>query len=384
MVSGEFTIEGLLAILSGQIEAMGAQRLVIDAVDGLLRLFRDHLHQQNQLYLLHNWLRQQQLTTMLTAKRADGSNNPYHTLDYLVDCILCFDQRVVNQVVTRRLRVLKYRGSGFLSNEYPYVITASGVELVPISSTQLRQQPLGPPFSTGNPRLDSLLRGGFRRAASILVAGSSGTGKTTLACSFAVAACQRGERVLYVSFEESQAALVNTMLSPGVDLRPALAAEQLRILTTMPEALGVEDHLMRILQAIDEFQPDHLVVEAISACWRMGSEHAAFDFLVRLIDTCKARGITSVYTNQIRNGGSGYSPDVEEISGIGISSLTDTLLLLEQRWWQQEYTRRLLIIKARGSQHSHYFHSFTISAQGIFIDETPVGTIPDRAKEAMP
>ncbi|MCB0061195.1 MAG: circadian clock protein KaiC [Caldilineaceae bacterium] len=383
VISGEFSIDGLLAILDGQAKAMGAQRLVIDAIDGLLRLFEDNLRRQNQLYILHSWLRRQQVTAVLTAKHTKHTADSSETLDYLVDCILRLDQRVVNQVTTRRLRVLKYRGSDFLSNEHPYIIASTGVRLMPVSSAQLRQQPLGTPIPTGNLQLDRLLQGGIRRASSVLIAGSSGTGKTTLACTYTVAACQRGERVLYISFEESQAALVNTMLSPGVDLHPALDAKQLQILATMPESLGVEEHLMRILDALDQFQPQHLVLEAISACWRMGSQHAAFDFLVRLIDACKERGITSLYTNQIRKSRSGYTSGVEEIGGIGLSSLMDTLLLLEQQWWQQAYTRRLLIIKARGSGHSHHFHSFTISDDGITIDETPHGVVPDDLRREL-
>ncbi|MEZ4866069.1 MAG: circadian clock protein KaiC [Caldilineaceae bacterium] len=389
VLSGEFTIDGLLAILEGQVQAIGARRIVIDALDGLLWLFQDPRRQQNQLHALYRWLRRQELTAIITTKQADTTTDLYYILDYLVDCVLRLDQRIVRQVMTRRLRVLKYRGSAFLSNEYPYIIARRGIELIPISTVQLQQHPLGPPVSTGNHPLDQLLNGGFRRAASILIAGSSGTGKTTLACSFAVAACARGERVLYVSFEEAEEALVQTMLSPGVDLQPALAAERLQILTAMPESVGVEEHLLRVLRAIESFQPHHLVLEAISACRRMGSEQAAFDFLVRLVDCCKARGITALYTNQIRPAPAEPYPNVEEISGFGLSSFMDVLLLLQQRWWQQSYERRLLIIKARGSQHSHHFHPFTISNAGItllpsVVRDTTDGDSANGWEEAAP
>jgi circadian clock protein KaiC len=223
--------------------------------------------------------------------------------------------------------------------------------------------------------------GGFRQAASILIAGSSGTGKTTMACSFALAACSRGERVLYISFEESEAAIVDTMLSPGVDLRPALAAGQLEILTALPESMGVEEHLLRILHKIEQFHPDHLVLEALSACQRMGPDQVAFNFAVRLIDNCKTLGMTSLFTNQIRPGISGFSPDMEQVTGLGISSLMDTLVLLEQRWAPADYKRQLLIIKSRGSNHSHGYHPFTISDQGINIISPLTGEISEMTEE---
>ncbi len=369
VLSGEFTIDGLLAILAGQIEAIGAQCIVIDAIDALLRIFHDPLQQQNQIHILHHWLRQQQITTIFTAKQAAYSADIYHSFDYLVDCVIRLDQRVVSQVTTRRLHVLKYRGSGFLSNEYPFVITDQGVELVPVSTTQLRQEPLGPPLSTGHAQLDQLLSGGFRSGASIVVAGSSGVGKTTLAATFTRAACARAERVLFISFEESSEALVDAMLSPGIDLRSALAEEKLLILTASPESMGVEEHLLRILHTIEDFQPNHLVFEAMSACRRMGSAQAAFDFVVRLLDICKTRGITALFTNQVRPSFPKPAQDVEYVSNIGISSLTDTLLLLEQQWVQNTYERRLLIIKSRGTHHSHRYHPFSISEHGIHFDD---------------
>ena len=381
ILSGEFNIDGLLAIIGGQVQSMGAKRLVIDAMDGLLRIFHNRAQQQDQLYTLHYWLRQQEITCIFTMKHLHGKTALYGILDYLVDCVLQLDQRVVGQITTRRLRVLKYRGSGFLSNEYPYVISARGIEIIPISISQLWQQPLGVPVLTGNRQLDILLGGGFRRAASILLAGSSGTGKTTLASSFALAACDRGERVLYISFEESEGAIVDTMLSPGIDLRSALAAQRLKFLTALPESRGVEEHLLRILHTTEEFQPDYLILETLSACQRMGTERAGFDFSVRLIDNCKVKGITSLYTNQIRPSPPGLSLDMEEISGVGISSLMDTLVLLEQRWSSSEYKRQLLIIKSRGSNHSHRFHPFTISDQGILFNSPLIGDLSDMPEE---
>jgi circadian clock protein KaiC len=373
IVSGEFDIGGMLAILAGQVEAIGAQRVVIDALDRLLQLFHDRLLRQNQLHTLHRWLRREELTAVITTKHSNSKSNYQPILDYLFDCVIHLDQRVLGQVMTRRIRVLKYRGSGFLSNEYPYVISPHGIALMPISKAQLRQQALGAPASTGNSVLDTLLGGGFRQAASVIIAGSSGTGKTTLACSFAVAACTRGEKVLYISFEESQEALVQTMLSPGIDMRPALEAKQLRILTAFPESVGGEEHLIKILNAINSFKPNYLILEAISSTQRIGSQQAAFDLLVRLIDCCKSQGITSIFTNQTQSFSSQTYANIEHISGVGISSLIDTLILLEQKWGPDTYQRRLVIIKSRGSNHSHQFHTFTITDQGITIPQPALG-----------
>jgi circadian clock protein KaiC len=383
ILSGEFDVGGMLAILGGQVQALGAQRIVIDAIDRLLQLFQDRLLRQNQLYSLHRWLLQAELTAVITAKHLDNESNLFPMLDYLFDCVIHLDQRVVGQVMTRRMRVLKYRGSGFLSNEYPYVISPNGITLMPISTAQLRQQALGPRLSTGNSQLDTLLGGGFRQAASIVIAGTSGTGKTTMASSIAVAACARGDKVLYISFEESREALVQTMLSPGVDMRPALASQRLKILTAFPESIGAEEHLVRILNAINSFKPDYLILEAISATRRIGSEQAAFDLLVRLVDTCKAQGITSIFTNQTRAFPSETFLNIEHISGVGISSLIDTLLLLEQNWLPHEHERRLVIIKSRGSNHSHQFHTFAITDQGITFKALTAHDAPETSQEAI-
>jgi circadian clock protein KaiC len=198
----------------------------------------------------------------------------------------------------------------------------------------------------------------------------------------AVAACARGEKVLYISFEESQAALVQTMLSPGIDLRPALEAKRLRILTAFPESVGVEEHLIKILNTIESFKPVYVILEAISATRRIGSEQAAFDLLARLIDNCKSQGITSVFTNQTKSFPLQGSPNLEHISGVGISSLIDTLILLEQKWWPNAYERRLVIIKSRGSNHSHRFHPFTITEQGITINGSPTNDTSATSQEA--
>jgi circadian clock protein KaiC len=286
----------------------------------------------------------------------------------LTACAITLDLRVLNQVITRRIRIIKYRGSDFGSNEYPFVISKNGINIIPQSRLELQQQPLGEKMPCGNTKLDAMLAGGLRKSSSVLISGTTGTGKTTLACTFAAAACKRGEKVLYISFEESSEAIIDMMLSPGIDLRPAVEAGRLKFLTAMPEAMGAEAHLLRIFDTINEFEPDHLVLEAVSACERLGSRQAAFDFLVRLIDYCKNHRITAILTNQTP----GFQ-NTTEISGIGISSLIDGVIFLRYLESGGELNRLLLVMKMRGSKHSNQFQEFKISDTGIEIADIYAG-----------
>lgn len=365
VVAGEFNIEPLLAIIQGQSRKMKATHVVIDAVDALMRIFQDRRREFEEIGKLHDWLLESGFTTLMTSKLSDatGSRNGYEFLDYMTDCVLVLDQRVAGQVTTRRLRVLKYRGSGFASNEYPFVLTETGGVVMPVSTVSLNGRPPGPMLSTGIASLDGLLGGGFRRGSCLLITGPTGTGKTTLACSFVRQACARTEKVLYIGFEESPEAMVGNMLSPGVDLRPALEAGTLQVLTRMPESMGSEHHLLGALERIDAFGPDHIVVDAISACHRMGSGQAAFDYLVRLIDACSQRGITLFLVNQLDSGHTANG-----LSGIGLSSLIDTILILRYHRWDGRFGRILRIYKSRGSDHSAGEHPFAITDGGIRID----------------
>jgi circadian clock protein KaiC len=238
--AGDFNIKGLLAILSGQAKKIGARLIVIDAVDVLMRLFGDPKRERNELYGLHQWLTESGLTAVLTAKSGGGNDfeRDFGFMEFLADCVIQVTQRIDEQISTRRLRVLKFRGSGYGSNEHPFVIMPRGIVIMPVSVVELAHKALGPSVSAGHEKLDAVLDGGYCQGASVLIAGPTGSGKTTLGCTFALAACRRGERTLYVSFEESKEALVETMLSPGIDLRPHLEDGSLIILTAMPETSG--------------------------------------------------------------------------------------------------------------------------------------------------
>jgi circadian clock protein KaiC len=362
VISGDFSIKGLLAILEHQIKAMGARRIVIDGVDTLLYLYDSPMRERQELFALHEWLLNRGLTTIMTVKTIQQEESPsrYTFLDFMADCVIHVDQRVTVQVATRRFRVVKYRGSGYGRNEYPFIIGENGINVIPITSNVLQHSPPGPTVSSGQAQLDGVLGSGYKRGTSILLVGTAGTGKTTLACVFAQAACIRGERVLYINFEESPESMVSNMLSPGLSLGPLIKTKRLVIQSYLPEAMGVEEHLFLALNALDEVQPQHVVVDAISACKRMGSEHAAFEYLMRVLNACKERGITCFYLNQATG-----LDIVTEISGIGISSIIDTVVLLRQLPIGDTMKRQLIVMKSRGSRHSEQFHEFRITDRGI-------------------
>jgi circadian clock protein KaiC len=366
VISGDFSIKGLLAILDQQIKSMQARRVVIDAVDTLLHLHDSPMRERQELYALHEWLMDRGLTTIMTVKALPQEEAPsrYAFLDFMADCVIHVDQRVVAQVATRRLRVIKYRGSGYGRNEYPFLIGENGINLIPITSNVLQHRPPGPKVSSGQAQMDHVLAGGYKRGTSILIVGTAGAGKTTLACVFTQAACRRGERVLYLNFEESPESMISNMRSPGLALGPLVKTGRLVVQSYLPEAMGVEEHLFHALNALDELRPQHVVVDAISSCKRMGSEHAAFEYLMRVLNACKERGITCIYLNQATG-----LDIVAEISGIGISSIIDTVVLLRQLPIDGAMKRQLIVMKSRGTKHSEQFHEFRITDRGIDLVE---------------
>jgi circadian clock protein KaiC len=381
VTAGPFSLNGLMAVIDGKSRDMGSRRLVIDAIDILMRRFANDFRSRDELNGLHAWLYERRLTTLLSVKTNDSYSlsEPYSFLDYMADCVMRLDHRVADQVSTRRLRVRKYRGSSFGTNEYPYVISSDGVALIPVAAAQITNMPLGPYITSGNSELDLALNGGYRRGSCILVAGSSGTGKTTLVCTFLRAACSRGESTLYISFEESPDALETAVLSAGIALQAFRQTKVLRFISRLPESAGSDEHLFLHLETIKSFQPQHVVVDAISACHRMGSGKAAFDYCMRLVNVCKERGITCLLTNQMKD-----SPVGKDVSGLGFSSLVDTVIQLKYEVTANELQRRLVVLKARGSKHSPRFHALHITDNGIVLDHAGLSANSMPSEESGP
>jgi circadian clock protein KaiC len=362
IVSGDFSIKGMLAIIGAKAAKMGAKHIVFDAIDVLMNLYSDPSRERKEMYLLHNWLLDHEFTAMITVKNEGIPYKDHSFLDFMMDCVILMDAKQLEQVTTRRIRVVKYRGSSYSSNEHPFIFK-SGIRVIPLSSALLARTPTQKHVTTGSKELDAMMNGGYMKGSSILLSGESGTGKTTAACMFTQSACANKGKVLFVSYEESQEAIVSNMLSTGINLKPMIEAGYLRFMNFMPEARAADEHLVDTIDAIDAFQPEHVVVDAISACSRMGTKQTAFEFVARLINACKERGNTLLLLNQLERSDEASG----EVSGIGISSLIDTALLMQYKR-APEHTRRIIeIVKARGSMHSNKIEDFIITERGIEI-----------------
>lgn len=365
IIAGEFDLNGFLAIIEKQAKTIGASLIVIDAIDVILRLMNDPNKERNELRKLHRWLKNHEMTAIITMKNQDGEKTSRYTfLEYMTDCVIYLTQRVFEQVTTKRLHIAKYRGSSFGNNEYPYIIDKKGIVLVPITNTSLSYSAPSSVTSFGISKLDRALDGGVRKGSAVIISGPSGSGKTTLLSTFARSAAKRGEKVLYISFEESEESLIDCMKKAGIDLHPFIESHLLSIASIMPESTGVEYHLIDILRLINEFQPDHIIVEAISSCKRMGSFHSAFDFLVRLIHSCKEKSITCLLSNQ-NSAKSRRQDDLE----IDISSIVDTQLVLRYVYADGKMKRAFLIHKSRGMNHSNKYWEYQINGDGVKIGQ---------------
>jgi circadian clock protein KaiC len=366
---GEFSLKGLLAIITGKSEEMGAKRIVIDALDVVLRLFDNPKEVRNEMHLLNNWLRDSGLTIVMTLRPSKTMVSPFQDFfDSLSDCIIQLDSRITNQIATRRIQIVKFRGSGFGRNEYPYVITSEGIQVAPISTVGLNHKALGEHISTGNADLDILLGGGFRRASCTLIAGLPGVGKTILASTYTAASCKRGEKVLYVGFEESVQALIGNVKSAGILLGQFTKNNTLSFLTRFPEEMGAEEHFILLKNQINKFNPQHIIIDAISATQRMGGKQASYEYLMRILNLSKTLGITTLFLNQL-SGESGFI----EISGIDISSMVDTVLFLSYVEYSGETNRLMNILKSRGNKHSNQKREFVITDNGILFKDIYVG-----------
>ncbi|MES2524980.1 MAG: circadian clock protein KaiC [Gemmatimonadota bacterium] len=359
--TGEYDLEGLFIRLGFAIDAIGAKRIVLDTIESLFGGLSDQGIVRAELQRLFRWLKDRGVTAVVTCEQGDGTLTRHGIEEYVSDCVILLDHRVIDQISTRRLRIVKYRGSVHGTNEYPFLIDENGISVLPITSINLDYQVSGERIGSGVQRLDDMLGGeGYFVGSTVLLSGTAGTGKTTLASHFVDSVCRRGERCLFVGFEESPSQLARNMKSVGIDLLQWERSGKLLVRSARPTIYGYEMHLAMLQRSIREFQPAAVVLDPISGLVASGSQHAASAMMVRLLDFMKSLGITCVLTTLI---GTDPTRDID----IGVSSLVDTWILLRDNETAGVRQHTIAVLKSRGMPHSNRAESFEITSQGIDI-----------------
>lgn len=365
--TGEYDLEGLFIRLGHAIDSTGAKRVVLDTLETLYAGLSNAAILRAELRRLFRWLKQKGVTAIVTAERGEGALTRHGLEEYVSDCVITLDHRVTEQVATRRIRVVKYRGSRHGTNEYPFLIDERGIDVLPITSVGLDHDASQERISTGLPRLDAMLGGeGFYQGTSVLVSGTAGVGKSSLAATFVEAACGRGEKALYFAFEESRGQIVRNMRSIGIDLEPWIKKGLLQFHAARPTFSGLEAHLAAMYKAVRDFQPRVVVVDPISNFISVGTLAEIKAMMMRLVDFLKASGITGLFTSLTHDG-------VTEQTDRSISSLIDTWVLLRDIEVNGERNRGLYILKSRGMPHSNQIREFTLSERGIQLTDVYLG-----------
>ncbi len=366
--AGDFDLEGLFFRLGLAVESVGAKRVVIDTIEILFSAFENHGIIRAELQRLFRWLKDRNLSAIVTGERGENTITRYGLEEYVADCVILLDTRIQNEVTTRRLRIVKYRGSTHGMDEYPFLIDSDGFSVLPITSATLEQIASDERISTGIPRLDTMLGGeGVFRGSSVLISGTAGMGKSTIAANFADAACRRGERVLYFAFEESQAQIVRNMRSIGLDLERWVRECRLAFHAARPTMCGLELHLVNIHKVVRAFKPQLVVIDPLSNLTTIGEQQQVRSMLTRLIDFLKSQGITAVFTDLTA------AEFNLERTDVGVSSLMDTWLLLRNLEHNGERNRGLYVIKSRGMAHSNQIREFVITDSGIELVDVYTG-----------
>ncbi|MGE5314304.1 MAG: circadian clock protein KaiC [Acidobacteriota bacterium] len=363
-----FDLEKLFLRIHYAIESIGAKRVVLDTIEALFSDVTDRLLLRAELRRLFQWLKRKNVTTILTAERGEGTLTRQGLEEYVSDCVILLDHRVSGQSSIRRLRIVKYRGSTHGTNEYPFLIDEEGLSVLPVTSLGLNYHSSRERISSGIPRLDMMLSGkGYFRNSTVLVSGTAGTGKTSIAAQFADAACRRGERVLYFSYEESPSQLVRNMSSIGIRLEAWVKQGRLRFCATRPTLYGLEAHLTTSIKEINTFHPSVVILDPING-FAEGENHAEVKMmLLRLVDFLKMKGITAFFTSLSSDGEKLETPDFY------ISSLIDTWLLLRDIEIGGERNRGLYVLKSRGMEHSNQIREFRLTNDGIKLLDVYVG-----------
>ncbi|GAB0115820.1 circadian clock protein KaiC [Acidisoma sp. C75] len=363
--NGEYDLEGLFLRLGFAVDSVGAKRIVLDTIETLFASLKNESLLRAELRRLFGWIKERGLTAIITGERGDGTLTRQGLEEYVSDCVILLDNRVAEQITTRRLRVVKYRGSAHGTNEYPFLIDHGGISVLPVTSSGLHRPAAREAVSSGIEGLDAMLgKRGFYRGSSILLSGAAGTGKTAFASFFAHASCTRGERCLFFAFEESADEICRNAQSYGLDLAACAEAGLLRFEASRPSLFGLEMHLARMSRDIEAFKPEAVVIDPISAFRGPDSEvHAT---LLRMIDLLKSHGILGFFTS-LRSDGPSSTAD------LGLSSLMDGWIKLENDETNGELNRTLYVIKARGMGHSNQVREYRIGDRGIELIAPYIG-----------
>jgi len=366
--TGEYDLEGLFVRLGHAIDSIGAKRVVLDTIEAIFSGFQNTNILRAELRRLFRWLKDKGVTAVITAEQGDGTLTRHGLEEYVSDCVILLDHRVRDQISTRRLRVVKYRGSSHGTNEYPFLIDEQGISVLPITSLGLEHKAASERVSTGIESLDQMLGGkGYYRGTSILISGTAGTGKTSIAAHFVDAACRRGERCIYFSSEESPAQVTRNLRSIGLDLEPWMKKGLLHFDATRPNFHGLEMHLLRVQKLIDQIKPSITVFDPLSGYLTLGDSLEVKSMLTRLLDSLKGRQITSIFNTLLEG-------DHSELqSELGVSSLMDSWILLRNIEHNGERNRGLYILKARGIAHSNQIREFIFTDRGIELKDVYAG-----------
>jgi circadian clock protein KaiC len=377
--TGDWDLEGLFLRLGAAIDSIGAKRIAIDTIETLFGAFSNTTILRSELRRLFEWLKERQITAVITGERGDGTLTRHGIEEYVSDCVIVLDHRVTEQTSTRRLRILKYRGSHHGTNEYPFLIEESGISVLPLTSLGLQHTVSSERVSTGVARLDAMLGGGgYFKGSTVLVSGTAGAGKSTLAAEFCDATCSRGERALYFAFEESEAEIIRNMASVGLDLKRWVDAGLLAFHCFRPSLIGLEAHLFMIQKLVDEFDPAVVIKDPISDMLEIGSGVEVSAMLTRQVDFFKARGVTALFTS--------LKAGTETLADRDLASLVDTSLLVRTMEGNGELNRVLYVLKSRGMAHSNQIREFLITSQGVELADVyvgPHGVLTGSARQAQ-
>jgi circadian clock protein KaiC len=374
-----FNLEGLLVRLEHAIDSMGAKRVVLDSIESLFAGLTDSGVLRLEIKRLFRWLKERQVTAIVTGEPGPGTYTRHGLEEYVSDCIVLLDNRVVEQMSVRRIRVIKYRGSNHGTNEYPFVIDKDGLSVIPITSAGLDQPGTKKRVSTGIPSLDGMfIGGGYTRGSTVLVSGTAGTGKTSLAAAYAVERCKRGERCLFLSYEESSGQLIQNMSSIGFQIEPFIEKGLLKIVSTRPSFFGLEMHLLDLYKIIAEFKPKSVIIDPLTSLIGEGNQREIQSMVTRMIDLLKSKGITGIFTSLVSSTAQNFT------SGeVGVSSLIDTWIVVREL--EEEAGKRrirgLYIVKSRGMGHSSDVHKLILSNEGIGIVPMDAGAEPDHKQK---